>query len=82
MTRTKQKRLAHSPVSSDLHLRCMRPKELDIRIAVVQEGYHKPPCFWSFLDFEDLLLNPSLVFRREVVLWRVALLYELSKESV
>ena len=68
---------AHSPVSRDLNLGCMRPKELYIRVAVIQEGYHEPPCFRSFLDLEDLLLNSLLVFGREVVLWRIALLYEL-----
>lgn len=60
----------------------MRPEELNIQIAMIQEGYHKPPCFMAFLDFKDLLLNPFLVFRRKVILWHVALLYELSKDSV
>lgn len=72
-----QKRQRHSPVSSDLHLCCMCPKKLYVWVAMIQKGYHKPPCLRSFLDLEDLLLNSPLVLGREVVLRRVSLLYEL-----
>ena len=58
----------------------MCPKKLYVWVAMVQEGYHESPCLRSFLDLKDLLLNSPLVFGREVVLWRVSLLYELWAE--
>ena len=47
---------AHSPVSRDLNLGCMRPKELNIGVGMYEEGEDKTPCFITLLYVEQFLL--------------------------
>lgn len=46
------------PVPSDLHLRCMRSKELNIRVWVVEQRHNQTPRLWTLLQLKELLLRP------------------------
>lgn len=66
-----------SPIACDLDLHCMRSEELHIWIRMVEERDNKTPCFRSFLNVKQLLLEASLVLWRQVGLWIIGLLYKL-----
>lgn len=54
----------YSPIPRNLHLSSVRPKELHIRVLMVEKRDHQPPRLRPPLHFQQLLLQSALVIGR------------------